>query len=156
VIGVLAGSVRRRPVAGAIGGLLGGLVGGGLAPLTVAAAGRGVSLEVGSSPGWALVGLLAGLIAYGRTRPKPEEAAPGRGRTLYLVPILGLAALAVAAAFATTMGVLPDRGRWAAGGVALLAVAVLAVVVAAAVAAQDRRIRELERRVRELEWDEGA
>jgi hypothetical protein len=157
LIGVLAGLRSGRVVAGAVGGALVGLIGGGLAPLTVTAAGRGVSLEVGSSPGWALAGLMAGLAAYGWTRPKAERVAtPGGGRTLRLAPILGLATLAVAAAFAAVTGVLPDHGRWAAGAVALLAVAVLAIVVAAVVAAQDRRIRELERRVRELEWDDGT
>lgn len=141
----IAGTAMR-----AVGGLVVGLIGGALAPLA-ASFGRALPVEVSSALGWAFAGTLAGLVAYRSTRPKSR---PGKTSSRQVGPTLGLAALAVASAFAATAGVLPEQGRWAAGGVALGAVAVLAALVAWVVAAQDRRMRELERTIREWEADD--
>ena len=67
---------------GAVGGAVFGLIGGGLVPVSIAAVGRALPVEVSSSLGWAFAGMLAGLVVYGwtqvREKPPPVE---DEGRT---------------------------------------------------------------------------
>jgi hypothetical protein len=142
---------------GAVGGLLLGLVGGGLAPLSVAAFGYSLPAEVSSTLAWAFAGLLGGLIAYGwaRVRREPPSTvdAPGGGwELLRLAPAFVLAVVAVAAATVAVVDPI-SRGSRVSGAVALAAVGLLAAVVIAVVHNHDRRIRDLERRLREWEED---
>lgn len=87
LVGLVAGLVRREKQSfinqvaagsvGAVGGAVFGLIGGGLVPASVAAVGRALPVELSSSLGWAVAGMLAGLVAFGWTqvREKPQPVA---------------------------------------------------------------------------------
>jgi hypothetical protein len=142
-------------------GLLGGLTGllVGLAPMLVVGLGPFVPPELAFALAGAAAGLVAGVIGHSWThRPAetgaesdeetetgPRETAATLVRTpgppmVRLLPVLAVAVLTFVAAMAT----FPPGTR-----AVLIAVGVLGLAVAYVQAGQERRIRELERRLRQ-------
>jgi hypothetical protein len=171
IVGLLSRHGRRlfgsRLDSGGRLGLLGaltGLLGGGLAPLLVVGLGPSIPSEVGFGLAGAAAGLFAGLIGHLWTRKPAEpgeelddEGEPAAGRVttaarlhpagvpmLHLLPVLAVAVLTFVAAIATF---LPGTR------VVLVAVGLLGLAVAYVQAGQERRIRELERRLRQRAAD---
>lgn len=169
VVGLLSAWARRvvgRGLDSAIRlGLLGGLtglLGGALAPLLVVRLGQSAPPEVGFGLAGAVAGLIAGLVGHvvtlrlaGHDAEADDEAGPAEGRVtpgarhipaavpmLRLLPVLAVAVLTLVAAMAT----FPPGTR-----VVLIAVGVLGLAVAYVQAGQERRIRELERRLRQAQ-----
>jgi hypothetical protein len=165
VLGTTAGFVLGRSHrfrSGIILGLIGaatGAIGGALCPVFVAA-GSGLRPEAACAIAWAIAGFLAGPAGYvwsrwNRPANRPEldwsaeveEIARGRwpfpgGRVLLVWIVSGLCLVAVVGT--------PFSPAWK----AVLAAGVLGVAVAWALGGQERRIRELERRL--AETDESA
>jgi hypothetical protein len=167
--GLLHGLVRReRPVNRVVAGMLAGLggavtgvIGGGFSPLIVDAVGPAVPVEWSSALSWAAAGALAGLVGYvwPRKMPEPGEAdeeEPTEDRRTRqkewrpspwsmsprVVPILALSLLAPVIALVTA----PPGAA-----LAFVAVGLLGLAVTGVVAGQERRIRALERLLRERE-----
>jgi hypothetical protein len=135
----------------------------GSTPVVMTAARRWLTPEVSSTIYWAVIGLLTGLVGYtwGRKRQPAvladEEELPGErlertparravrrpapaGPLVRLLPIFALSSGCLIAAI---------LGRPSPAGWAVLAVGLLGFAAAWAFAGQERRIRELERRLRE-------
>jgi hypothetical protein len=164
-VGLLSGHGRRvfGSRFGSSGrlGLLGGLTGlvAGLAPLLAVGLGQWVPPEVGFGLAGAAAGLVAGVIGHAWTRKAAEpemevsdEGEPAEERVvtaarprqpwvpmLRLLPVLAVSGLTFVAASA----IVPPGTR-----VVLIAVGLLGLAVAYVQAGQERRIRELERRLR--------
>src|SRR5262245_7162796 len=159
VVGLVLGGLGRAGETVVPGALIGGAfgaVGGALTPCLLAATGAWLAPEVGSATAWAVAGLLAGLAGYGWGGPRTEEdeddwtegrvAVSGprdtRRPSARLLTVIGLAVACLVVALATPAS---DAG-WA-----VLAVGLLGLAVASALSGQERRIRDLERQLRERE-----
>lgn len=169
LVGAIVGARSRRgrrlfgsPSRSAVRlGLLGGLTGllAGLAPLMVVGLGRAVPVEATLALAGAAAGLVAGVVGHGWTHPaaKPvievgehpggqaavsEVLRPSGPPMVGLLPVLAVAVLTFVAAIAT----FPPGTR-----VVLVAVGLLGLAVAYVQAGQERRIRDLERRLRRAE-----
>jgi hypothetical protein len=166
--GVLIGLVFCDTLSGAavlawcLRGTAVGLLGGGLTWLLVSVTRNELAAEVSSVLAWCVAGLLVGMLGYGwrqLRRPETDEdevaqdeepqrerqqTARGQGAirwpTVRLLPILGVA-VGCLVAFVTT---LPSDAGWA-----VLAVGLLGLAVAWALNGQERRIRDLERQLRD-------
>jgi hypothetical protein len=159
LVGAAIGFVSGWPIRlGLVGGLI-GLLGGGLLPLFIMELGPSVPGAVGFGLAGAIAGFAGGLVGH-LLAPRPAEtveepneedeptggacAATARrtpaGRPmLRLLPVLAVAVLTIVAAIAT----FPPGTR-----VVLIAVGLLGLAVAHVQAGQERRIRELEHRLR--------
>jgi hypothetical protein len=161
VVGGVAGLVcggSGRAVVGGVAGLVGaalGAAGGGLSPLLAAAAGGALPPELSSALAWVAIGFLGGVVGYTWGREPGEAAAgaeepagpprsataSGRGLGGPVGRVLPAATVAVCCIIAALVAP-PSAAGWA-----VLAVGLLGLGVVWALIGQERRLRELERRV---------
>jgi hypothetical protein len=151
VVGLVLGGLGRAGETVVPGALIGGAfgaVGGALTPGLLAATEAWLAPEMGSATAWVVAGLLAGLAGYGwGGSPAGEDKddwTEGRAAvnrpSVRLLAVIGVAIACLVAALATPAS---DAG-WA-----VLAVGLLGLAVAWVLSDQERRIRHLERQLRE-------